>query len=53
MSLCVCLFVVYAIPLSAGLKVMILGALAVALLVVGFRAQVASPGGFSAAAFRA
>jgi hypothetical protein len=53
MSLCVCLFVVYQVPLSAGLKVMILGALAFALLVVGYGAQVASPGGFSAAAFRA
>jgi hypothetical protein len=53
MSLCVCFFVVYQVPLSAGLKVMILGALTVALLVVGFRAQAASPNGFSAAAFRA
>jgi hypothetical protein len=51
--MCACLFVVYAVPLSAGLKVMILGALAFALLVVGYGAQVASPSRGPAAAFRA
>jgi uncharacterized membrane protein len=51
--MCACLLFVYAVPLSAGLKVMILGALAFALLVLGFGAQVASPVRGPAAAFRA